>query len=548
MASKTPPDSNTASQKGQTKPVEGGKKEGGSDKAGGKRQGSGRKQRACVENAESLALMLAGQPNFLEKTGFPGLDDEFGIVEDHKGTRRPIVIHTDGTVRYVVMEYVNAVLQKHIATKLAAKDPKFYNASADDAVKVGKLWFQMTDATPEAAITPVRAKNDPGLCYRRLDYDFDQDGPTPMWDNIMEATDSDDGRRIVESFIGSLFFKKADLSQYLCIHGRGGDGKSRITGFLKRTLGPAARATFMPKGDSARFFASTIQGSRLVILNEVERTKFVQTSVFKAITGGDTIPIEEKGKSVFEGTISAKFVFTTNETLEFGTKKADQRRALYVTMERDESEEDLPPSVVDERLDAEAPFIIHRCVERYKNDCDSFKPILPNVMLNEMATYETNEEMIDILKQYFEPCPFMFKWEEGTDGPDDPGHRFVRHTDFARALKHAYGREPNFKEKRLLAEIALVAFKTVDDQPRIKLEDETLEFRLTFGVRCNRFSRRLFDEDLEPWEQALVDGKATMKRRKPHLISNALKSRKGFGEKVKDKDPDGPVETPPRIH
>ena len=113
------------------------------------------------------------------------------------------------------------------------------------------------------------------------------------------------------------------------LHGEGGDGKSTLVRVLARLLGDGYRSRVVPQpGD--RFWTAGVVGASLVAFNDTNNYGFPASGLFKSLTGGDAVQVEEKGKPLKNVTISAKFIFTSNEKPKLSSERADRRRAIYI--------------------------------------------------------------------------------------------------------------------------------------------------------------------------------------------------------------------------
>jgi len=208
-------------------------------------------------------------------------------------------------------------------------------------------------------VAPVRFLSDTGFCFRRLDFDLTEEASehTALDGFLSRCSDP----QAVGQWIGSLFVE-SPREQYLWLHGEGGDGKSTLVKFLARLLGDGYKSRVVPQpGD--RFWTSGIIGASLVAFNDTNNYGFPASGLFKSLTGGDAIQIEEKGKPLKNATISAKFIFTSNEKPKLSSERADRRRAIYIEVSA------LPDEDRDFNIDTvlwnDRANIISQCVSLY---------------------------------------------------------------------------------------------------------------------------------------------------------------------------------------
>ena len=218
-------------------------------------------------------------------------------------------------------------VRRYIVNELMHRDkwrPSFENY---DITKIRQFLEFLVAALPIVQdVAPVRFLSDTGFCFRRLDFDLTEgSGEHTALDGFL-ARCSDP--QAVGQWIGSLFVE-SPREQYLWLHGEGGDGKSTLVRFLARLLGDGYRSRVVPQpGD--RFWTSGIVGASLVAFNDTNNYGFPASGLFKSLTGGDAVQVEEKGKPLKNVTISAKFIFTSNEKPKLSSERADRRRAIYI--------------------------------------------------------------------------------------------------------------------------------------------------------------------------------------------------------------------------
>jgi len=258
---------------------------------------------------------------------------------------------SDYEIIRIISEYINII----------KVDPEF-TASYDgyDVNKTRQLGDYLHAHLPVLRdVAPVRFLSDTGFCFRRLDFDLTEEASehTALDGFLSRCSDP----QAVGQWIGSLFVE-SPREQYLWLHGEGGDGKSTLVKFLARLLGDGYKSRVVPQpGD--RFWTSGIIGASLVAFNDTNNYGFPASGLFKSLTGGDAIQIEEKGKPLKNATISAKFIFTSNEKPKLSSERADRRRAIYIEVSA------LPDEDRDFNIDTvlwnDRANIISQCVSLY---------------------------------------------------------------------------------------------------------------------------------------------------------------------------------------
>lgn len=109
-----------------------------------------------------------------------------------------------------------------------------------------------------------------------------------------------------------------DSNQGKCacfLKGQGDSGKSVIAEFVSRLFTSNLVANIPLHLLSARFNRAPLFGAKINIAGEIQASKLRDTATFKAITGGDRISAEFKGKPVFSFTPRCKLLFCGNALL-----------------------------------------------------------------------------------------------------------------------------------------------------------------------------------------------------------------------------------------
>ena len=174
--------------------------------------------------------------------------------------------------------------------------------------------------------TAVNFRKDKGLCFNRLPWDYDEPGFSPLFNELMRRTSNAEA---LMCFIGSLFFEESDQQQYVWLYGTGKNGKGSLARFLKKCFGQAcAGGLQIPRMDD-KFWTASLIGKRLGIFPDANNAKFVRSSLFKSLTGEDTISIERKFKESVDVKLNTKFIFISNNKPDIVDEVSDMRRVIY---------------------------------------------------------------------------------------------------------------------------------------------------------------------------------------------------------------------------
>jgi P4 family phage/plasmid primase-like protien len=187
----------------------------------------------------------------------------------------------------------------------------------------------------------------------QLPVEYDPDARCPAWDQFVETTFPEDAQDLAFEMISDLMTPDRSIQKALLLIGEGDNGKS----VYLRAVGAFAGSTNMAgvsihKLESDRFAASRLIGKLANICPDLPSEHLSQTSVFKAVTGGDVLNAEYKYRESFEFVPYARMLFSANAAPRASdASHAFFRRWLVVPFEASFTEEEkLPREVLDARL------------------------------------------------------------------------------------------------------------------------------------------------------------------------------------------------------
>jgi len=313
----------------------------------------------------------------------------FYVTETNMEQRRILLDNGNGVVKYVSKDSLVSAIFAWTRDKRGGSVVYYLPVGACE--ELAKCWLHTTLPIDEPPA--FRFASDRGLCFNRLAWD-PVPGATPLFDEFLSRCSNAEA---LEAFIGSLFEPNADRQQYVWMHGMGANGKSTLLQFLRRIFGHAC-VSKKPPGRDDRFWASNLPGKRIVMLPDCNNRNFPASQDFKMLTGGDAVTIELKGENPFDAELCCKFIFASNDRPEITSQKADMRRAIYVEIKPIAGD---PDPKYAERLNAEAPFIAHRCMKKYAELCPDHGQIPVDVEGLEMLAEQNEEEFATVFADNF---------------------------------------------------------------------------------------------------------------------------------------------------
>ena len=182
---------------------------------------------------------------------------------------------------------------------------------------------------------------------------YDAGAQCPEWEKFVKRTFPGDARDLAFEVAADLMTPDRSIQKALLLIGEGDNGKSVYLRAIGAFVGSTnAAGVSIHKLESDRFAASRLIGKLANICPDLPSGHLEQTSVFKAITGGDPLNAEYKYRESFEFVPYARLLFSANSAPRAGdASHAFFRRWLVVPFEAAFTEEEkLPREVLDARL------------------------------------------------------------------------------------------------------------------------------------------------------------------------------------------------------
>jgi putative DNA primase/helicase len=247
-------------------------------------------------------------------------------IHDHDRFARDeggkLYVFRDGCYRAKGEEYIRERVRR------IAPDDKWTSHLASETVeyiRVGspRLW----DSPPINKLnllngvlsidTLILAPHSPEfLSPLQLPVQYDPSATCPAWEAQISATFPDDAveQGVAWEIIAWLMVSYTSIQKALLLLGPGGTGKSTFLTALTNFLGTRNISTLpLQKIENDRFAASRLIGKLANICADLPSTHLETSSMFKAITGGDSITAEYKFKDSFDFVPFARLIFSANQ-------------------------------------------------------------------------------------------------------------------------------------------------------------------------------------------------------------------------------------------
>jgi hypothetical protein len=191
-------------------------------------------------------------------------------------------------------------------------------------------------------------------------------------------------------FIGSLFIEDSYMQQYCFLRGQGGDGKGTIAGWLSKVFGSGYVSQMAPTKND-RFWSSGLVDKRIACLTDNTDHSFLTDGLWMALTGGDEIKVEFKGKQSYTYRNRCKFLVCSQARPRIHAKNAYMRRLIYCELGGDTRHTPEQMMAFPGLLWAEGGAFVDFCMKLYAERCPSMGPINADFD-GEMISWATVDE------------------------------------------------------------------------------------------------------------------------------------------------------------
>lgn len=294
----------------------------------------------------------------------------------------------DGVVQFTGLQAVSNTIIRYVVDELRGRPG--YGYDMGHAKKAADFWLGITE--PITYPKAVKWANDPELAFSRLPWTYEPDfegDKMPLFSEIMGRISNSEA---LCHWIASLFFDDSNIQQYVWCHGFGQNGKGALSRFLEKVFGIGYRS-MQPPGLNDKHWTAGLLGARLCVFPDCNAQGFPASGLFKSLTGGDSIMVDQKFEPAFNVKLNCKFMFQSNERPSLSSEKADMRRAIYCEFKP------LPDEVTDDsgyeaRLWEEGGYFLSTCIHNYLKAYPNHGAIRTN--------HADLEDWISVLEEPFE--------------------------------------------------------------------------------------------------------------------------------------------------
>jgi putative DNA primase/helicase len=291
--------------------------------------------------------------------------------------------------------------------------------------------------------TRTLREHHPGfLSTVRIPVVFDPKAECPEWDRFIASTFPEDALQLAYEIPADLMLPERSVQKAILLIGEGSNGKSTFLDNVGRFIGTTSIAGLsLQKLESDRFSASRLVGKLANICPDLPSTHLTETSVFKAITGGDTINAEYKYRESFEFKPFCRLVFSANQVPRSqDASHAFFRRWVVVPFDRTfEGGVEVPRHKLDAMLSNEGEFsgLLNRALDA-----------LTGLRERGFTESETMREAWEEFRAMTDPVSVWLD-RNTIESPDAYVSRDLLHTAYNDATEHAKLTRPNIIERQV---------------------------------------------------------------------------------------------------
>ncbi|HNX65079.1 MAG TPA: phage/plasmid primase, P4 family [Oscillospiraceae bacterium] len=231
---------------------------------------------------------------------------------------------------------------------------------------------------------------------------------SPVFDSFINRfTDGDKAKqKFLLQYMGAALsnIKGYRMKKALFMVGEGNTGKSQLKGLTERLLGSQNYSNIELSQLEERFGSYNLFNKRLAGSSDMGYVSVKELKIFKQITGGDNIFMEDKGKSGFSGRFNGVLWFGMNELPKFGGDRGEwvYNRIIPFVCSNVIPENEQDKEITD-KMYAERETIIFKAMHAAKQVIDNgFKYDIPECCQAVKDDYRI--ENSPTLQFYYECC------------------------------------------------------------------------------------------------------------------------------------------------
>lgn len=228
----------------------------------------------------------------------------------------------------------------------------------------------------------------PAFAY--FDLNSLSEGPTPDFDGFLTGI-YPECRDTFMAAVYATFYASSQLSQYIWLHGEGGDGKSSFLAAIAEFAGKRLACSLNATAIKSDFGLEECVNKRVVIISDVKTGLTVKSGIIHNLTGHDPIWVNRKNKPGMTVTFNPVLWIASNDAPDVDFSNPNEsRRCIYIRVKKPDKDVQKKMYFLDEngeiklgkngrpqfngydlksKLVAEMPHILYKCKEAFDRVC-----------------------------------------------------------------------------------------------------------------------------------------------------------------------------------
>ncbi len=253
----------------------------------------------------------------------------------------------------------------------------------------------------------------------KLDVGYDPAASCPLFFDYLNtcfAGVSDKNERIaaIQEFAASMFLQDTIFQNFMLLQGVGGEGKSILLSALRSVIGRHFTSSLAITSLSDKFKIYSLKGKLANLSDESRANAKVDADMLKALTSGNPITVEQKGKEPEEMINYSKMIFAMNQFPMLGdSSRGMERRMIIISFPNPIAEEDRDIEL-ERKITAERDGIFLWILEGLKRIIQTKKITVPPSSLEIVQTIMQSDPLTSFLNECLKLLPAESKPSEGT--------------------------------------------------------------------------------------------------------------------------------------
>lgn len=154
------------------------------------------------------------------------------------------------------------------------------------------------------------------VAFSKLSVNHVQGARCPIWDDFLEYTLEPEDRISLQELFGYCLVRGYPYHAAWFMLGSGQNGKGASMNILRAMLGKHNCSAVALQEVNERFYSYDLYGKYANISGDTSPRALCDASMYKMLTGGDEIRVEQKGKDAFDFVSHAKIISSMNELMK----------------------------------------------------------------------------------------------------------------------------------------------------------------------------------------------------------------------------------------